>query len=119
MRKPEISDTAQILLENLFYTKVLALEELGEKGAYLEQLRIKRSESEVKTFTRLHPNGRFHIRVEDDKNDDPTILVITNCSEDDVRNEYEITIGRDYNSLLFKQLNESRTHKIKLDIISL
>jgi hypothetical protein len=119
MRKPEISETARILLENVFYTKILALEELDDMGAYSEALLVKRAELETKNFIELHPNGRFHVVVEDGKNNDPTVLIITNCSEDDVRNEYEITLDRNYSSILFEQLNESRTHKIKLDIIKL
>lgn len=90
--KTTLTDISKIALENLFYAKILALEQDGAKGSISKINQLDTMLSEIITFIHLHPRARFHISCFGEE-DIPTKLIVVNTTEDLVRNEYDIKIN--------------------------
>lgn len=109
--KAELTKIGKVALENLFYAKILALEEAvnkgKERGAFSKLNQLQTTESLVEMEIKLRPFGKFRIVAWDE--DDKVELIITNCAEEMVRNDYEIHIDPNYTDFEVRQLAENKT----------
>ena len=86
-------------------------------GVFSKQMGLQKLQTEIETFIKLNPNGRFQIEAVDEKNKQPVILVVTNCPEELVRHHYLISINPSWSSCVMEQLSESKAHKIRVHIV--
>ena len=115
--KKLLSELGAQALDNFFMAKELALEESPVMGAYSKQMGLQKLQTEIETFIKLTPHGRFQITARDEKNRQPVILVVTNCPEELVRNDFEITINPTWSMCDFEQLSASKSQRIRVHFV--
>ena len=87
----KLSKFSRIAVQNLFYSKITALEESELKGVGSKIMLIDEAETELQMFMEKQPRSKFHI-LSEDENGEIMELVVMNCPEEVVRNEFEIKI---------------------------
>ena len=115
----KLSNFAKECLENIFYGKILALEELNQKGVYSKQAQMELLLSAIKHFIDTQPRSIFQIIVPDDGTDQTATLVVTNCANDDARNTYYLIINEDWTGYTVEQLALDGNTKVELDIVEI
>ncbi len=113
--KAELSDFSRVAVENLFYAKILALEDKKGKGAYSKVEHLDLLQKELQLFISLHPRGKFQIKTYD--GDSEVTLVVMNCPTESIRNEYEVKIDSDWVGLIVNQLNEDASASVIIHIV--
>ncbi|HUT79566.1 MAG TPA: hypothetical protein VMZ29_00065 [Candidatus Bathyarchaeia archaeon] len=115
--KAELSKFSKIAVQNLFYSKILALGEDGTKGVLSKVYSINKTDSELQIFINGQPRSRFNIMSEDE-NGEYIKLVVANCPEELVRNEFEIVIDSYWTGFEVSQLSVDKQDKIIVKIHS-
>jgi len=113
--KAELTDFSRVAVENLFYAKILALEDDKGRGAYSKIEALDLLQKELQLFITLHPRGRFHINTYDNKSE--VTLIVMNCPTDLVRNEYEVKVDSDWVGFIVNQLNEDATARVVIHTV--
>jgi len=119
MKKIPLSKLGKENLDNFFMSKMLALEEDGSKGVFSRQIGLQTLQNEVEVFIKLHPKSQFELVARDVETGQPSILVLINCSEEEVRNHYKIEINLAWTGCITTQSSESGKYSIRVDTFEL
>ena len=114
MKKIPLSKLGKENLDNFFMSKMLALEENGSRGVFSRQIGLRKLQNRVETFIHLNPRGSFEIETRDEETGQPTILILVNCAEDQIRYNYKIKINSAWTDCITTQLSESGKYSIEL-----
>jgi len=115
----ELSKTASQLLENVFFGKILGIEEMDNvMGAYSKQAQLDALHTEIVVLIKGQPRSKFNIVIPDTDINDISTLIINNAPESEVRNEWVITIDPDWTGYILDQISIDGNDKIRIKVFT-
>jgi len=115
----KLSKLAGQCLTNLFFGKILSLEETDVKGAFSKQAQLDALHTEIEVFIQTNPRAVFQIKITDDEINDTVTLIINNAPENEIRNNFIIEIDPDWSGFTVNQLSIDGKNKINVKIFTL